>query len=131
MIVLRRLFMDHRRAAMLLIALALLVRALVPAGYMVGGDRLNLTVTLCGGVAGETMTMSIPMKPGHTKGEAKADSQCAFAGLGMQGLSGVDPLLLAAMILVAMALALRTPAPAPHRAEVRLRPPLRGPPVLI
>jgi hypothetical protein len=49
---LRAFFRDHRRLAALLVALALCVKALVPAGYMPGAHGKVLTVEICADASG-------------------------------------------------------------------------------
>ena len=129
---------THRyaRLALVLVVLALAVKALVPAGYMISSTGARfLTVTICAGASGtpKQMRIAIPDKDGTSSdhSEAAGKSQpCAFSGLGHAALSGADPLLLAAALafisLVGLA-PLRTP---PARDIPFLRPPLRGPPSL-
>jgi hypothetical protein len=130
--------LGHRYAqlTLMLVVLALAVRALVPAGYMISstGERF-LTVTICADASGtpKQMRIAIPDKggTGSDHSEAADKSQpCAFPGLGHAALGGTDPILLAAalafILLVGFA-PLRAP---PARNVSFLRPPLRGPPSL-
>lgn len=130
--------LSHRYAqlTLVLVALALAVKALVPAGYMISsaGERF-LTVTICADASGslKQMRIAIPVKgdTGSDHSEAADKSQpCAFSGLGHAALDGADPVLLAAalaFILLAGFAPLRAP---PARDNPFLRPPLRGPPSL-
>lgn len=130
MAALRTRLFRNPAAWLLLVVLALGLRAVVPPGFMVEqGSDLSLTVSICrdAGVGPATMTLEIPRKPsapGHTEA---AGEHCAFGALGQAAtLPPVD--LLVAMLAFVMALAL---LPAPRivlRRLVRLRPPLRGPP---
>ena len=133
---LRALTHSYARLTLVLVALALAVKALVPAGYMISpaGERF-LTVTICADASGtpKQMQIAIPDKDetGGDHSEAADKTQpCAFSGLGHAGLGGADPLLLAAtlafILLVGFA-PLRAP---PARDIPFLRPPLRGPPSL-
>lgn len=134
---LRRLLLDHRALAAWLLALALAVRLLVPAGYMIDRVDGRPVLAICSGygpVRAAPMAMTMPMAhagAGHdAPGEPHpvADSPCPFGALAQAVALPVVPLLLALAIAFAMALAMR-----PHRRPVLpdriyLRPPLRGPP---
>ncbi|WP_086618819.1 DUF2946 family protein [Erythrobacter tepidarius] len=133
---LRALIRRNAQLAMGLVVLALAVKALVPAGYMISphGERF-LTVTICADASGTPKQMRIAIpdedKKGSDHSEAADKTQpCAFAGLGHAALGGADPLLLAAalaFILLVWLGPLRAP---PARDIAFLRPPLRGPPAL-
>lgn len=129
----RALIRDHARLAAVLLALALAVKALVPAGFMLqaGGERF-LTVTICSDASGtaQTMRIALPDKPGGHSDMADKAEPCAFAGLGHGALAGADPLLLAAAIAFVLLLGLAPLDAPPARAIPFLRPPLRGPPAL-
>jgi len=121
--VVRAFFLSHRRVAALLVALTLCMKALVPAGYMLGSEPRMITVQICADSLGHQITKQIDVG-------AKADVPCAFSALAHGALGGADPIQLALALLFIMALAF---APhlglAPKRAHY-LRPPLRGPPAL-
>lgn len=133
---LRALTHRYARLALVLVVLALAIKALVPPGYMISstGERF-LTVTICSDASGtpKQMRIAIPYKDETGNGHAEAADKsqpCAFSGLGHAALGGADPVLLAAalafILLVGLA-PLRTP---PARDIAFLRPPLRGPPSL-
>lgn len=127
-----RRLLAQRRLAVLLCAATLLLRLLVPTGYMIGGEHGRPTIELCSGVAGHSMTM-----PGMQGGVAdhgksgdggKAEVPCAFSGLAAAALGAVDPVRLVALLAFVMVTGLAPallPAPSPR---AYLRPPLRGPP---
>jgi hypothetical protein len=131
---LRRLLRDHRRLALLLVALTLAIRALVPAGYMVGGQTTTLTIAVCADASGAQQIRQIVV-PHDGKGgapvqgdHAKDSGACSWSSLAMGALTGADTALLAIALAFIVALGfapatLRLPAPAAY-----LRPPLRGPP---
>jgi hypothetical protein len=131
---LRALTRSNAKLTLVLMVLALAVKALLPAGYMISpaGDRF-LTVTICADASGVPQQMQIAI-PGKNDGggdhsdAADKAQPCAFSGLGHAALSGADPVLLAAalafILLVGFA-PLRAP---PARDIPFLRPPLRGPP---
>lgn len=131
---LRALTRRNAQLTLVLLLLALGVRALVPAGFMVtpAGERF-LTVTICSDATGvpKQMQIAIPGKPdaGGDHAEAADKGQpCAFTGLGHAMLSGADPALLAAALAFILLIGL-APLPAlPTRDILFLRPPLRGPP---
>ena len=131
----RALIRDHARLTLVLLALALAVKAVVPAGFMLsaGGERF-LTVTICSDASGSPKQMQIAIPGKKTAGGDYSDAaakptHCAFSGLGHAALGTTDPLLLAgalAFILLVGLAPLRAP---PVRALSFLRPPLRAPPV--
>jgi hypothetical protein len=131
-----RSLLAQRRLAMLLCVATLLLKLLLPAGYMVDNDHGRLTVSLCSGVApNAVMTAMVGMhgdthNPGKSKDHGKAEIPCAFSGLSAASLGAISPIQLAALIAFVMAVGLAV-ALLPTPAEpARLRPPLRGPPAL-
>ena len=139
---LRRLLLDHRALALWLAALALAVRLLVPAGFMVGTIDGRPVLQLCSGfgpVAATVMAMahgdahhvrgSHHERDGHRESDhPAADMPCPYAGLAQVATTPVDPALLVLAIAFVMALGVRaTPRPA-RRDRAYLRPPMRGPP---
>jgi hypothetical protein len=130
---LRRLILHYRAMALAMIALALAMKALIPAGTMIGGDARALTVQICDGYADAGHALVIALKraaPAKSATDHAGDHQtCPFSALGHAGLAGADPLLLALALAFAVLLALATPLCLAPRAPSRLRPPLRAPPV--
>jgi hypothetical protein len=127
---------SHRYAqlTLVLVVLALAVKALVPAGYMISstGERF-LTVTICADASGtpKQMRTAIPDKneTGGDHSEAADTSQpCAFSGLGHAALGGADPILLAAALAFILLIGFAPFRATPARDLAFLRPPLRGPP---
>lgn len=134
MTALRTFACNHRRLAALLLALALCIKALVPAGTMISASTRVLTIEICADAsrAGMTRDIVVPMRgddAGMGTGHAAKGTPCGWSALGYGALAAVDPIVLAiALAFIAMA-GLR-PAPAPRsRLAARLRPPLRAPPV--
>lgn len=128
----RALIRRHRSAAVWLAALALLVKALVPAGYMVGqsGTR-TFDIIVCsdptGGPVVEKLVIPFEKQSDHDGGRA-AKGDCAFGALAYGGAPATDPaLLIAAMAFILAFGFARVPAPS-LRGFPRIRPPLRGPP---
>ncbi len=115
-------------------ACALLVRLVVPAGFMPVFDHGTISIVLCTGYGPQTVQLDMPgmnmSGDGHKPDNHhdKTDTPCPFSGLTAPVLSGADPIVLAAAILFIMLLVSRVPVREPVRAYYRLRPPLRGPP---
>ena len=129
-----RAFLDQRRCfAVAIVVLALCIKAVMPAGYMVSSspDKV-LTITICSDVSQgfKQLQVAIPVKPAgsdHAKAATKGE-HCAFAGLGHVAIGGADGFLLALAFAFILVLGL-APAPRLSISEVAyLRPPLRGPP---
>jgi hypothetical protein len=121
---------GHYRLAMLLVALALVVKALVPAGYMVGSQGTSLTILVCGDVSGDHLTKQITI-PGKAEGQAKTGESCPYASLSFASLDAGLPVFVALAIAFLLLLGfapVRIPALA---GFAHVRPPLRGPPALI
>ena len=60
--ILRAFLSRHRAFAALVVAAALCMKALVPAGYMIGHDSVTLTVELCTDASGATTLWTISGK---------------------------------------------------------------------
>lgn len=136
----RRHLMRHRLSAAWLIALALLMKMLVPTGYMIGTATGSLTIELCPSYAPVKVAASMPGMAHHQDAEHHPKEQhqgkemppCAFSGLSAPSLAGADPLLLATAIAFVILTVSRLPAHStlPDKPDF-LRPPLRGPPARI
>jgi hypothetical protein len=127
---LRHYLRGHRHIALAIIALALLMRMLVPVGFMPQVSAGTMTIALCTGHGPATVEMAVAGSGHHDQGKnAKPDMPCPFGSTSSVGLTGADPILLAIAIAFVMALSLR-PVSAVRIADApRLRPPLRGPPL--
>ncbi len=149
-----RHLLAQRHLAALICAAALLMKLLVPAGYMIAVEGQRIAITLCpsagplppaasgpvadaaAGGMGHHMTMddgAMTHAPAHhhdgSKAHDRADTPCAFAGLSAALLGPVDPILLATLIAFVLAAGLLIAAPPAPRRAAYLRPPLRGPPL--
>lgn len=127
-----RTFISYRRAAIaLLLACALALKILVPAGYMPAPGQLS--IQLCTGEGVRTVLIDrdgqrIPDGQPH---QATAAMPCAYAGVVAPILSATPPSLLVIAILFVLAIGIR-PASTPTRPRpVPPRPPGRGPPIAI
>jgi len=131
---LRQHLLRHRHCAAWLIVAALLVKLLVPAGFMPVIERGTLRIEICTGIT--PVVPAVHAMAGMTHGghgdapASKPELPCAFAGVAMPSLAAVDPLLLVLAIAFAMRLVTAAVAPRPFAAPAFLRPPLRGPPAL-
>lgn len=131
---LRALFRDHARLTLMLLALALAVKAVVPSGFMLAasGDRF-LTVTICSDASGTPKPMQIAVGSKHAAGGDHSDmidkgQACAFSSLGHFALAGADPVLLATALAFILLIG-TAPLPALWLRDIPfLRPQLRGPP---
>lgn len=137
-----RHILAQRHLAALICAAAMLLKLLVPTGYMIASGHERIALTLCSGMAAQPEAMVMPgmdqpmamtqgtmRDKGKSTDHGKPEMPCAFAGLSAQVLGAVDVVLLAIALAVVAIMALRsTPRVAP-RAAPYLRPPLRGPPL--
>ncbi len=128
---LRGILLRNRGLAMALVALALAMRALIPAGFMPGSTTTSsFTVLVCADATAIHAPVTITVAKQNAPEQAKANEHCAFAGLGMAALGGADPVLLATAIAFLIALGFGPVAlPALRRAPRALPPPC-GPPAL-
>ena len=135
---LRAFLSGHGRIAILVVALALCMKVLLPAGYMLssaaGGDSTRILVlTLCNAGDDSPAVARIAL-PGKDKGHeaptdhGKADGQCAYSALSMAAMGGASAPLLALAFAVILALGLAPARRLPFGRIAHLRPPLRGPP---
>lgn len=129
---LRHLLRSHARLAALVLAAALLLRVLVPAGFMPTWVDGRVTLTICPGTtpAMPAVARHGAAMPGmaHHEDKSTAQSPCAYADLALPALGSANPALLAAALAFVLALALHRAIPLPPRSADRLRPPLRAPP---
>ncbi|HEX8124553.1 MAG TPA: hypothetical protein VF548_03125 [Allosphingosinicella sp.] len=133
--ILRFVLLRHPVLALAIGLAALLLRLAVPAGYMPVAGQGGLALTLCPGggplAAAAGSDHGDPSMPGPDHGGDPSGSarSCAFADLAVPAIGGADPLQLAAALIFLMAAGLVPASPLPPRAALRLRPPLRGPPL--
>jgi len=130
---LRASVFGHRHIAILILALALAMKALIPAGTMISAGSQLLTISICSGVDGSetTTTIAVPVKksaPGDHDDSGKTGGQCAFSALSLVAIGGADAALLALAFAFILVLGLAPARRLPARRNLRIRPPLRGPP---
>lgn len=142
-----RTLFAQRHLAVLICAAALLVKLIVPAGFMVGQVDGHAAIILCPGsgpvppaLVARHEAMAMPGQaamhhgmgdhPDHSDDTHGRDMPCAFAGLAAPGLAAVDPIQLALLLVFILALGVAQATTPPPCAAPYLRPPLRGPPSL-
>lgn len=113
---------------------ALMLRLAVPAGFMPVLDHGQLSLSICSsyGTTAAQPAQAAPAARGldhHDDRKPKADGSCAFADLSLSAIGGAGEAQIAAALLFIVAAALFLGALLPPRAALRLRPPLRGPPL--
>lgn len=130
---LRASIRDHRQFALAVLLLALCIKAVVPAGFMIApsADRF-ITVTVCSDATGGLQQMQIAIASqdeggGHPDTAPKSDA-CAFSGLAKFATGGTDAMVLASALAFIMVLGLAPRLRLPSRQFAHIRPPLRGPP---
>lgn len=129
-----RHLLAKRILAVLICSAALVLKLVVPVGYMVSSEHGRVAITQCPGAGSAPMTMAMPGKSGamtdhgKTRDHGKAELPCAFAGLSGAMLAAVDLVLLAGLIAFVMALETDGVSLSGLAAGAYLRPPLRGPP---
>ncbi len=133
---LRALFLHHRTMAMMLVVLALCMKALVPTGYMVGQGGKTLTIEFCSDGLTEVAAKQIviPMNDdshGSSGDHGQAKGDCDFSVLSMASLGGAQPDLLAEALAFILTTGFAPPVAPLLQSSFDLRPPLRGPPALL
>lgn len=132
----RDLARSHRHLVGWFLALALAVKLLVPAGFMLSVEQGRLAMVPCEGMAPRAAAPAAHAMPGHddpspAEGHGEPELPCAFAGLQGQALAALPPALLVALLLFIREAAFRPASYRTVRATPRLRPPGRAPPLLL
>ena len=128
--VLRRLVRDHARLTALLLSVALMAKALVPAGYMPTAQDGKMVVTLCSASGPGQTIITIPIDRRDTSHDRQQqpDHPCAFTSLLSPTLAATDALLLAVALAFIIAASFRLLPRLVLRHGIYLRPPAIGPP---
>lgn len=131
---LRSLVLANRPFASAVLALALMMKIVMPSGFMPTVSNGQIVVSICSGTGPMTMVMTIPgLEHGKSDSDGhhgKAEQPCAFSGLSAPSLAAAGPILLAAAILFVLTLGTRSLVLRASTAPPYLRPPLRGPPAI-
>ncbi|MBA4040335.1 MAG: hypothetical protein C0474_00740 [Sphingobium sp.] len=129
----RAYFLKHQRLAFLLVAMALLAKAIVPQGFMVMPSNGTVMVSLCSGQGPQMVAMDLGKGTvdhgGDHQDGTNTHPPCAFSGLNMAAAPGADLVLLGLAIAYVLALGFLPVVSRAQPAPSRLRPPLRAPPV--
>lgn len=128
----RILIQRHRALAVALLVIALCLKALLPAGYMIGQQAKILTVQICDQQPGAMVLkkLIIPMKGDGGDHGQSSKTDCAYSALSMTSLAGADTALLSLALLFILALGFVPVRSRQFGRTAHLRPPLRGPPLL-
>jgi hypothetical protein len=131
----RAITFQHQSWVLIILALALSVRAVIPAGYMVASPSLKLTVQICAdGASGQTsVDIEVPLTKNKQKdngGQQQESAPCAFSALSMASMTQDHSPLLIIMLAIILAAVVTSGAPFLRHQTLYLRPPLRGPPSL-
>lgn len=127
-----RTFIGNQRAAIaLLLACALALKLLVPAGYMPAPGQWSIQLCTGEGVRTVLIDRNGQRIPDGQPHQASPAMPCAYAGVVAPLLSATPPALLVVAILFVLATGIR-PASTPTRQRaIPPRPPGRAPPVII
>ena len=130
---LRAFFLKHQHLAFLLVAAALVTKAVIPIGFMLMPSNGTIMVSICSGQGPQMVALDLGKGSadhnGDHQGDKKADHPCAFSSLSMAAATGADIALLALAIAYVLALGFLPVATRQGRLHSRLRPPLRAPPL--
>ena len=127
--VIRRL-LAHPRLVVLICAVALLLKVLVPTGYMISDGPGGPAITICSGMKaapGVSIPGDLPDQ-GRSEDQGKVGVPCPFASLSALSLAAIDPVLLVHLLVFIMVVGFAATVAGAAPARVRLRPPLRAPP---
>jgi len=122
----------HRTLAALLLACALAMKALVPAGYMVGSQSRTIAIQICDGqdhhILGHIVVGDAGKGGNGQNDHAKGDGVCPYGALGHASLASADPVQLALALAFILAVSFAALVPTRQPRLLHIRPPLRGPP---
>lgn len=125
---LRAFLRLHPALAALILCAGLMVRALVPVGFMPQIGARSITIEICADASGQHLTrdITLPGKPAH---QGKSEAPCAFGGMAHAMIGGPDGWLLASALAFILLLGFAPVSTPALRGPAHLRPPLRGPPL--
>ena len=132
-----RHLIARRNLVVLLCTATLLLKLLVPTGYMIGSEHGRLAIELCSGIEAGPTTVEMGgmhgamTDHGKSKDHGKAEMPCAFSSLSAASLGALDPIQLAALVAFIVAGGLSLNAVPRTVRRTHLRPPLRGPPATL
>lgn len=120
----------RNRIALGLLALALAVRVLVPAGWMPAASAQGFAITLCSVSGAETVWVDRDGKLHKQAPKTSGDQHCAFAGLAAP-LTGSDTPVLTAPFAHEDRAAIQSLPASPGQGLAAPPPPATGPPAYI
>lgn len=129
MFALRQSLFRHRHLAMLALALAFVLRALIPQGMMAAPDAAHgITVLLCDGtgVAGH---VAVPLGENH--GKTQPAQSCPYAVLGQAGMADEAANWTVPQLAAPQLILQRAPEATQSKQNQRVEPPARAPPVRV
>jgi hypothetical protein len=135
-----RRLLHRPHAAAWLLAATLLMKLMVPAGFMPVAHHGSMTLLPCSGFGPQTMATSMSMGAGHgghgEHGQQNPDhhseqkTPCDFSVLAGPALSADEPVALAEPVQFVALQAPLPPARISREERAHLRPPSRGPPTI-
>ena len=129
MTALRRLVLRRPALAGFILAAALLMKVLIPAGFMPAPSGTIFIVQICSGYGAQTIAVPMPAKEDQGQGNHHGkDMPCAFSGLAAPSLAAADPILLVSAIAFIVIMTMRAAVVFTTAVPAFLRPPLRAPP---
>lgn len=131
----RAFFHRNRWLALLLVVMAFGMKAMVPSGYMLGGEAKTLTFQICDGKGDATVKQIVVPTSGKEDhggkgGQSAHDGICPHSVLSHAAMTGADPIQLALALLFIFAMGFAALVLRVRAHVLHLRPPLRGPPAL-
>ena len=112
-----------------LVAAALLMRAMIPTGFMPVVAGQSMVFELCTGTGPQKMLVDMESAP--AKGDhAGKEMPCDFGGLSAPVLAAADALMLVVALAFVFALVFRSESDSVFTAPLRLRPQSQRPPAL-
>jgi hypothetical protein len=127
----RSIFLKHQWLALLLVAMALLAKAIVPQGFMVMPSNGTIMVSLCSGQGPQMVAVdlgkSAPDQGGDHQEGTNTQPPCAFSGLSIAAAPDAGVVLLGLALAYVLTLGFLPVVSRQQSAPTRLRPPLRAP----
>jgi len=130
---LRALILRYRLVAAMILGAAIVVRAMLPAGFMPDMGSRTIRVVICMESQGlqAVAEIAVPSRTDSQHGPRAGHEECAFASQMAPAMAGADILLLALALAFILLIGLASEPLRLFGHKRGLRPPLRGPPALI
>lgn len=127
---LRNLVAGNRTLASIVLLATLVMKAVIPAGYMVEIAPRTIFVSVCSDASDghELKQIAVPIKDAAPERHDASKKDCPFSTLGTAAVPGTDAGLLAVALVFLLALGFVPVATVRLVGLHHLRPPLRGPP---